>query len=87
MTLQELSQIKRWLVLHRGQHPVESQAWDVVFLCWVLGWTGVPGLLLTHSPAWLPACLLGFMLPTLYGRLRRHLHRRGRLRCDWLTAL
>ncbi len=32
-------------------------------------------------------CLsLLLLLPRLYVRLRRRLHRRGRLRCDWLTS-
>jgi len=87
MTLQQLSQIKQWLVTHRRNHAVESQAWDVIFTCWVLGWVGVPGSLLIDHADFLPLCLLGYLLPSLYGRLRQYLHRSGRLRCDWLTAL
>ncbi len=87
MTLQQFAQIKNWLVMHRRNHPVESQTWDVVVTCWVLGWVGVPGSLLTDNPGYLPLCLLGYLLPSLYGQLRQYLHRSGRLRCDWLTAL
>jgi hypothetical protein len=87
MTLNQQAQVKHWLVLHRRNHPVEYQAWDMILMCWVLGLMGVPGLLLTDTLGWLPICLLGFLLPSLYAELRIHLHRRGRLRCDWLTAL
>ncbi|MBC7729703.1 MAG: hypothetical protein H7242_19260, partial [Microbacteriaceae bacterium] len=43
---------------------------------WFLHWLAVTGL-----------CLPLLLLPGLYVRLRRRLHRRGRLRCDWLTSL
>jgi hypothetical protein len=87
MTLQQLAQIKCWLRLHGGRHPVELQAWDLVLTCWVLGWVSVPGLMLLEAWPGLPLSLLAFLLPTLYAGTRRRLHRQGRLRCDWLTAL
>jgi hypothetical protein len=58
-----------------------------VLIVWVLGWAGLPGLLLMHLWAALPLCLLGFLLPTAYTCARQRLHQSGRLRCDWLTAL
>lgn len=87
MTLNQQAQVRRWLVLHRHHHPVEYQAWDLMLMCWVMGMTGMPALVLIEALGWLPVCLLGFLLPSLYAELRIRLHRRGRLRCDWLTAL
>lgn len=87
MTLKQMSRIKRWLLLHAHRHPVELQAWDLVLMFWVLGLTTVPVLLLTDTFTLLPLSLLGFLLPSVYAALRGRLHRRGRLRCDWLTAL
>lgn len=87
MTLQQLTQVKHWLILHGGRHPVESQAWDLVLTCWVLGWISVPSLLLLEVWVILPLSLAAFLLPTWYAWARQRLHRQGRLRCDWLTAL
>ena len=87
MTLKQVTQVRRWLVLHGRQHPVEVQAWDMVLIAWTLGWVSVPSLMLMDLWVLLPVCLLGFLLPSFYARVRTHLHRAGRLRCDWLTAL
>lgn len=87
MTLKQASQVRRWMVLHGRRHPVEVQAWDLVLILWVLGWAGIPSLLLMHLWAALPLCLLAYLLPTAYTCTRQRLHQRGRLRCDWLTAL
>ncbi|WIV99465.1 MULTISPECIES: hypothetical protein [Roseateles] len=87
MTLQQVSQVIRWLRLHARDHRLEAQAWDVILTVWLLGWAGLPPSLLLHEWQWLPLCLLGFLMPSLYAHLRRQLHRRGQLRCDWLTAL
>lgn len=87
MTLQQVSQVKRWLRLHGRAHRVETQAWDLILTLWLLGWVGLPPSLLLHEWQLLPGCLLGFLTPSLYAHLRLQLHRRGRLRCDWLTAL
>jgi hypothetical protein len=48
---------------------------------------GLPPALLLHWAWAVGACVPLFFAPPLYVRLRRHLHRRGRLRCDWLVAL
>lgn len=87
MTLQQLKQVKQWLRLHGGRHPVELQVWDLVLTAWLLGWVGLPPSLLLHEWLLLPLCLSFWLLPELYTRWRSRLHRRGRLRCDWLTAL
>ncbi|MFY7866050.1 hypothetical protein [Roseateles sp.] len=87
MTLMQLTSIKRWLFLHGRGHPMELHAWDLVLTAWVLGWVALPGLLLIDAWPWLPLCPAGFLLPDVYARWREHLHREGRLRCDWLTAL
>ena len=87
MTLLQLAQIKHWLRLHGRQHPLELHAWDLVLTSWVLGFMAVPVLMLIEAFLLLPLCLAGFLLPSAYARWRIYLHRHGRLRCDWLTAL
>lgn len=87
MTLRQLSQIKRWMVLHGRRHAVELQVWDLVLCCWVLGWVALPGMLLIKAWLALPALMLAMQLPALYVRWRVRLHRGGRVRCDWLCAL
>ncbi|MEL4178689.1 hypothetical protein [Roseateles sp. PN1] len=87
MTLLQLTQIKRWLLLHQARHPVELYAWDLVLTAWLMGWMALPVLLLLDDWPLLPLCLIGYVLPNGYASWRRGLHRRGRLRCDWLTAL
>lgn len=91
MTLGQLAQVKHWLLMHAHQHAhqhaVELQAWNLVLGCWVLGWTAMPGVLLLQVWWLLPLLPLGVLLPSLYVAWRSRLHRRGRLRCDWLCAL
>jgi hypothetical protein len=87
MTLTQLSQVKRWMVMHSGRHPVELAVWNVVLTIWMLGFMGVPGALLLKAWIALPLCLVAWLLPMAYTGGRRRLHRAGRLRCDWLTAL
>ncbi len=87
MTLLQLTQIKHWLFLHGRRHPLELCAWDMVLTAWVLGWVALPAILLIHEWTLLPLCPAGFLLPGFYASWRTRLHRSGRLRCDWLTAL
>jgi hypothetical protein len=87
VTLKQVAQVKRWLRLHGERHPLELQAWDLVLTAWVLGCMGTPVFMVLDQFRLLPLCLAGFLLPTIYAALRSHLHRLGRLRCDWLTAL
>jgi len=87
MTLAQMTRVKRWLRLHGRHHPAELYAWDLVLTTWVLGGMAVPVTMLLDEAFLLPLCLLAFCLPTLYSDWRSRLHRCGRLRCDWLTAL
>jgi hypothetical protein len=87
MTLNQLSMIKRWHQTHHRDHGLEYQLWDAMLTCWVLGWMGLPAAVLLAPQAGLPVCLLLYLAPTLYVSLRGRLHRRGVLRCDWLSAL
>ena len=76
MKLSQLTLIKRWLVEHRSQHPIEYHAWDMVLTCWVMG-----------CVSWaLPGSLSLLLSPGLYVGWRRRLHQRGALRCDWLEG-
>jgi hypothetical protein len=85
MTLQQLSSIKQWHLAH-PLHPMEQQVWDGFLAVWVAGWTGLPAAWLMNSASVLMLCGLLVVLPGLYVRLRKHLHRKGALRCDWLAS-
>ncbi|WIT11753.1 hypothetical protein PFX98_23180 [Paucibacter sediminis] len=87
MKLKQLGQVKRWMIGHAHQHPVELAVWNLVLTCWVMGWMGMPSAMLIEEWAALPACLTATLVPSLYASARLRLHRHGRLRCDWLTAL
>ncbi len=87
MNLRQMSTLKRWHVAHREQAPLEYHAWDAVLTLWVLGWMGVAPALALGLAALLPLCVLLSMAPGAYVALRRRLHERGRLRCDWLPAI
>lgn len=87
MTLLQLAQVKQWLRLHGRAHPVELHAWDLVLMSWVISWMGMPVFMLIDAFDLLPLSLAGFLLPSAYVAWRARLHRSGRLRCDWLTAL
>jgi len=87
MTLQQLALIKRWHVQHRHHHEVELQAWDAMLTAWVLGLIGAPAALILDAPGGIVACVFLALLPSLYVGCREALHRRGRLRCDWLDSL
>lgn len=87
MTLLQLAQVRHWLRLHGRAHPVELCAWDLVLMSWLIGWMGTPVFMLIDAFDLLPLSLAGFLLPSLYAAWRTRLHRMGRLRCDWLTAL
>ena len=87
MTLQQLALIKRWHVQHRHHHEVELQAWDAMLTAWVLGLIGGPAALILDAPGAMVGCVFLTLLPSLYVWWRESLHRRGRLRCDWLDSL
>lgn len=81
-----MSAIKRWHITHHRQGSVEYQVWDAMLLCWTLGWVGVPPALLLAPAIGVAACFGLFNAPSAYVALRRWLHRRGTLRCDWLGS-
>ncbi len=86
MTLQQLSNVKRWHQTHRRDHEVEYQIWDIVLTCWVLGWVGILPASALAPKVGLAVCALLAFAPELYLWLRRRLHRRHVLRCDWLAS-
>lgn len=86
MTLQQLSDVKRWHVSHHRQQSLECQLWDLVLMCWLIGCMGMaPAWLLMPMPG-LPLCAALILTPTLYVQARRKLHQTQRLRCDWLDS-
>jgi hypothetical protein len=87
MNLQQMSTLKRWHVEHKDDAPFEYHAWDAVLTLWVLGWMGLPPALVLDGAALVPLCAALWFVPPAYVALRRRLHDRGRLRCDWLPAL
>jgi len=86
MTLHQLHALRVWHQGH-GRHPVEKNVWDTVLTVWLLGWVGAPTAFLVHAGWAEAACLSVLFLPNLYVALRRWLHRRRLLRCEWITAL
>jgi len=86
MTLQQLSTLKQWHVAHRREHPLEFQAWDAMLTLWLLGWFGLPAAALLGELYVVIACSALVFAPALYVRLRRRLHLRRQLRCDWLDS-
>ncbi len=87
MTLQQHHSLKVWHRRHWRDHPVEKNTWDTILTLWMCGWVGLPAALLIGMPWAEAASLAVLFLPGLYVALRIRLHRRGRLRCDWITAL
>jgi hypothetical protein len=87
MNVRQLAAVKRWHVLHRTRRPLELHAWDAVLTLWLMGIVGtVPALVLEQHWA-VVLCLALWLAPGAYVRLRRRLHRRGRLRCDWIDSV
>lgn len=86
MTLHQLASIKQWHLSHPLGHQVEQQVWDALLAVWVTGWAGMPAAWFLNSVVVMLGCASLVMLPNLYVRARRRLHRQGRLRCDWLSS-
>lgn len=85
MTLDQFHSLKVW---HSGHpRPMEKNVWDAVLTLWMLGWVGIPTTLLLGQPMLVFACIGAILAPSVYVAFRQHLHRAGRLRCDWITAL
>jgi hypothetical protein len=87
MTLAQLQELKVWHFRQGRRHPVEKALWDLVLTVWMLGWVGTPAAFLLEF-TWIElACVSALFLPGLYVALRRRLHNKHRLRCDWIVAL
>ena len=87
MGLDELSAVRRWHLLHAHRQPLERQAWDLVLCLWMMGLVGLPVALLLGQLVAALAAGVATIAPGIYCAVRRHLHRRRRLRCDWLPVL
>lgn len=85
MTLHQFHSLKLWYSHH--EHPLERTAWEAVVTLWLMGWVGIPVALLLDMTSAQLACVPLLFLPGAYVAWRRRLHRRGRLRCDWINAL
>ena len=87
MTLTQYHALKVWHTRHCRDRPLEKSAWDLVLMLWMCGWVGLPATLLVGAPLATLGCTVLLLLPTAYVAARRRLHRRGVLRCDWVTAI
>ena len=87
MNLTQFQDLRHWHLRHWHDQPLEKQLWDSVLTLWVIGWVGGPAALLLREPGFMLLCLALLFLPQAYVALRRSLHRRKRLRCDWLAML
>ncbi|MFG6448361.1 hypothetical protein ACG0Z6_08900 [Roseateles sp. BYS180W] len=87
MKLNQAEQVCRWMALHGRRHPVEAATWNGVIMLALLGYAVLPMLVLTQDWLMLPVSLAAVVMPEGYAGARRRLHRRQRLRCDWLGAL
>lgn len=87
MTLTQYHALKVWHTRHCREAPLEKNTWDLVLMFCLTGWAGLPASLVLGQPLAGIACLALIFLPRAYVGWRMHLHRRGRLRCDWITAL
>lgn len=86
MTLDQFDDLRLWH-RHHGGHPVESSLWNTVLTLWLAAWVGAPAAWLLQQDAIALAALPLLFAPSAYVALRRRLHRRGWLRCDWIVAL
>ena len=87
MTLQQFHALKIWHSRQGRRHPVERAVWDAVLTLWMLGWAGWPAAYLLHLEWAAIACFGALFVPGAYVALRRRLHGRRVLRCDWMGVL
>ncbi|HJV68604.1 hypothetical protein [Ideonella sp.] len=87
MSFAQLTAMKAWMVAHRAGQPIEYHTCDAVLTLWLLGWMGAPAFIVLDAPWAVIGCVALFFTPSAYLRLRRSLHLKGRLRCDWLDAV
>ena len=86
MTLNQFSDVRAWHLGHRDR-AIEFHVWNTVVTLWLLGWIGLPASALLQGRAAAVGAFGLCLLPGVYVRLRRRLHRAGWLRCDWIGAL
>ena len=87
MTLHQFHELRLWHLRHWREQPVEKNLWDGVLTAWLVGWVGGPATLLIGMTWAEFACLALLFLPSLYVALRRRLHSRRLVRCDWVVVL
>ena len=87
MKLVQFERLKTWHQRHWREQPLEKHTWDVVLTLWLAGWVGFPSAFLVHAGWAEITCVALLFLPSAYVALRRRLHRRGLLRCDWSAVL
>ena len=87
MTLLQFHALKVWHSRHGRRQPFEKNAWDAVLTLWLMGCVGAPAALLLHVGWALFGCAGAMFLPGAYVAVRRWLHRRRVLRCDWIVVL
>lgn len=87
MGIRLIMSLHRWQLLHRLHRPLEAQVCVMLIFLWVLGWASLPTLVVLDQGEALPLSLAACLAPQAYISLRRHLHRLGRLRCDWIGSL
>lgn len=86
MSLDQFDHLRLWYRHHAG-YRVESGVWNIVLTLWLAAWVGEPVAWLLRQETIALAALPLLYAPGAYVALRRRLHRRGRLRCDWIVAL
>ena len=87
MTLDQFQDLRQWHLRHRSDHPLEGHIWTLIVTMWMVGWVGTPTAWLLHWDVTALATALFVFVPGAYVAIRSRLHRRGRLRCDWIVAL
>jgi hypothetical protein len=87
MTLQQFCELRAWHLRQGRRHPVEKHLWDMVLTVWLAGWVGAPSAFLLHAGWAGVGCFGAVLVPGGYVALRRWLHRKHWLRCDWIVAL
>ncbi len=87
MKLQQYQELRMWHLRQGHRHPVERALWDAVLTVWLLGWVGAPTAFLLHLGWAELGCLSVLFLPGCYVAVRRTLHNKRRLRCDWIIAV
>ena len=87
MTFDQFHDLMTWHSRHAGDRPLEGHVWNGVLTLWMSSWVGVPAAWVLGLDALALGGLVLLPLPGLYVALRRSLHRRRLLRCDWIGAL